>query len=58
LLPPLDAQHAIQEQNLKAALETTSIFVETVDMDGIQAVEEVEREVRDAFHDAHSHSQG
>jgi hypothetical protein len=44
-LAPPEPSHAIQEQNLKAALEASSIFVETLESDGALAVEEIEREV-------------
>ena len=43
---PQDATHAIQEANLKAALDTLTIYVETMDADGNSIVEAVEREVR------------
>ena len=36
---------AIQEQNLKAALDTPNIYVETTDNDGNPSVVEIEREV-------------
>lgn len=42
---PTEPSHAIQEQNLKAALEASSIFAETLDSDGTAAIEEIEREV-------------
>lgn len=45
ILQSVEPQHAIQEHNLKAALGAASIVVETVDADGVEAVEEVEREV-------------
>ncbi len=44
-LAPPEPCHAIQEQNLKAALEASSIFVETLESDGGVAIEEIEREV-------------
>ncbi|CAL5221830.1 g4088 [Coccomyxa viridis] len=36
---------AIQEQNLKAALDSPNIYVETTDNDGVPSVVEIEREV-------------
>lgn len=44
-LAPPEPSHTIQEQNLKAALESASIFVETLDADASPAIEEIEREV-------------
>ena len=41
---PAGPSHAIQEANLKAALDTVTIHVETIDADGVRAVEAVERE--------------
>ncbi|CAL8468284.1 g7824 [Coccomyxa elongata] len=40
-----EPSHAIQEQNLKAALDASSIFAETLESDGTAAIEEIEREV-------------
>ncbi len=40
-----EPSHAIQEQNLKAALDAASIFAETLEADGTAAIEEIEREV-------------
>ncbi|BDA43769.1 probable SKP1-like protein 21 at N-terminal half [Coccomyxa sp. Obi] len=40
-----EPSHAIQEQNLKAALDASYIFAETLDSDGRAAIEEIEREV-------------
>lgn len=36
---------AIQEENLKAALDSPNIYVETTDNDGNPSVVEIEREV-------------
>ena len=45
-LPPPASGDAIQEQNLKAALDSPNIFVETTDNDGNASTVEIEREVR------------
>lgn len=48
LVPPLPGE-ALQEQNLKAALDSPNIYVETTDNDGNPSVVEIEREVRQSI---------
>lgn len=48
LVPPLPGE-ALQEQNLKAALDSPNIYVETTDNDGNPSVVEIEREVRQSM---------